>query len=383
MRSKIGWRRTPKPLNKCKRILVIRPDEIGDVVMTSPFFRVLRRTAPGASITVLTNIACASLLQNCPYVDKCIGLPFTATKDARRRGSVVFAAMCLKLRKMLGGFDIVLLPRVDEDWYCAELVGHLLAGRGSVLMNSGVFIKPSEPTPPPYLGLSDGKHEVLQVQSDVLSNLHFLWMISKAEHAVTDDQLEFWWSHRDEQEAQEWLKLNLPVGSTLVFHPPGSHSPLRKWPDGKSRRLVEEILARTDFSLVVVGGPQDKWLEREFSNFSNPRVQLALIKFTLPQLGALIKQCGYFIGGDSGPMHIAAAVGAYTIGIFGPGCEQRFRPWSERSSVVSLRMHCAPDGQGSNIACCHSCVYSKNLCLFNITEEMVVKTLQEIVERCA
>ena len=367
----IGIKKRIPNLLTCKKILIIRPDEIGDVVLTSPFFRNLRRSAPKAKISVITNQACQSLLENCPYIDEVQSLPFMPTTDRKHCAKVVLHALILKLFKYFRGFDLILLPRLDADWYNSELVAHLLAGNGVIAMNSASFITWSN-NPPAKIGLADAYYSVHKPQSDVLSNLEFLkWCGGVCE---TQD-LEFWHSQTDVDGVENWLSKHALGVRRLVFHPPGGRSSLRRWPLGRSRDFAEKVLASTDFSIIVVGGLEDEFFRREFSSLEHSRFKMALGEFSLPQLGALIRSCGYFVGGDSGPLHIAASVGAKTIGIFGPGSETRFQPWSSSSTILSKCQSCSPDNSKSYEACCQKCIHAENLCLSELSE---VRVLNEI-----
>lgn len=376
IRNLLGWRRVKPGLADCRRILVVRPDEIGDVVLTSPFFRNLRSSAPHAHITVATNETCRPLLENCPHVDEVYSLPFKPSLEAAHRARLVIAAIKLKWSRLWRGFDLVLLPRVDADWYNAELAAHLLAGRGTVAMNTAGFISWSL-RPPESLHLADARHVAETPQSDSRANLQFLhWCGGQVDVGV----LEYWCTESDEQVVRKWLEDFPRSGSAIVFHPPGSHSALRRWASGRSRQLVQRLLDATDCSVIVVGGPIDAWLETEFAGMEHPRLRVAAGRFTLPQLGCLIRQCGYFVGGDSGPMHIAAAVGARTVGIFGPGSEVRFKPWSDRSAVVSLRYDCSPDKKQTYEACCQQCIHPENRCLTELSADRVLREALEFFE---
>jgi len=373
IRNRLGWRRHSKLPSECKRILVIRPDEIGDVVLTSPFFRNLRKGAPHAKITALTNETCRHLLEECPYIDELHTLPFKPSIEPCYQSHLVLAALKLKWSKFLGGFDLVLLPRVDADWYNAELVAHLLAGCGAVLMNSASFVYWSN-SPPESGALKDFRYAVCKPQNDALSDLEFL---KRCGGTVDTENLEFWKSENDSAAVKKWLSAHVAGARKLVFHPPGGRSQLRRWPAGRSSEFVEKLLVGTDFSIIVVGGPEDEHYRQEFSSLRHLRLKVALGEFSLTELGALIQTCGYFVGGDSGPMHIAAAVGAKTIGIFGPGSEKRFRPFSQNARVVSTQAICAPDGSQTYEACCQSCIYPENRCLTELSADRV---LEEVVE---
>jgi ADP-heptose:LPS heptosyltransferase len=71
-------------------------------------------------------------------------------------------------------------------------------------------------------------------------------------------------------------------------------------------------------------------------------------------------------------MHVAASVGAETVGIFGPGSQTRFMPWSEKSNVSSLRLKCAPDQVGSYEAYCLGCIHAENRCMTELRADDVL-----------
>jgi ADP-heptose:LPS heptosyltransferase len=145
---------------------------------------------------------------------------------------------------------------------------------------------------------------------------------------------------------------------------------------GRSHEFILQLLADTDFEVIVIGGPGEEWVRNEISSINNPRIRFAFNAFNLTKLGAVIQQCGYFVGGDSGPMHIAAAVGAKVVGIFGYASETRFRPWSEKAEVVSLRYHCSPDQRGTYEANCQKCIYPENRCLTELSVDKVMSEIQ-------
>lgn len=378
----LGVRPARLVVPECRRILVIRPDEIGDVVLTSSFLRNLRLAAPSAKISAVVSTACRSLWEHCPYLNAVFSLPFAVrgSEDSGGRhdlGALMSAALRLKLTRMRTGFDLVLLPRADADWYGAEMAAHVLAGRGAVAMNSADFISWNF-APPQSPGLADFRYVCNKPQREPKANLEFLdWCGGVA----GDDALEFWHSPKDTAFVETWLARLRRNDRHVVFHPPGSRSQLRRWPAGRSRELIEKLLTRTDFSVVVVGGRQDEWVLEELDCFRNhPRVSVALHAFTLPQLGALIRACGFFVGGDSGPMHIAAAVGARTIGIFGPGTPTRFGPCGPLTDVVSLRYDCTPEIRQTWDRC-EVCVHDENRCLTELSADLVMDRFLALINR--
>lgn len=350
--------------------------------MTSPFFRNLRKAAPQAKIIALTNTTCSVLLEHCPFIDEVHSLPFRPTVDRQVIGRVIAKALKLRWSCFPCGFDLVLLPRPDADWYGSELAARVLVGSGAVVSNSADFIKWSKWSinPPQSPGLADVRCELKTPQSDVLSNLELLNMLGAD---VADNELEFWSSAEDRAFAANCLANGNAERRKMVFHPPSGRSLLKRWPAGRSRDLLEKLVEETDFEVIVVGGDQDHWVREELEGCDKARIRLAFDAFTLPQLGEVIRECGYFVGGDSGPMHIAAAVGAKVVGIFGYASEMRFRPWSDAARVVSLRYHCSPDVRQSYEPNCQSCIYPENRCLTELSAQAVFEEVRAYLGEAA
>jgi heptosyltransferase-2 len=364
--------RQPIPLASFHRILIIRPDDIGDVVLFSPFLRGIRDSAPSSYISVLANETCSVLIENCPYVDSVHTLPFDSCMTESYQEDLVVRAKDLRGTMNPREFDLILIPRADRDIYGAGLVARELAGPAKIYRSQAAFIK-SKDRPRENNEVATRVFRIRNPQSEVDSNIEFLRAIGGKEKG---NHLEFWNSQEDFDSVNNWLSREKIQGPFIVFHPLGSRSKLRRWPKGRCRELVKRIISTTEFSVVVVGGSLDEFIRDEFSDFHEPRFHFCLNQFTLPQLGALIKKSGYFVGGDSGPMHIAAAVGAKTVGIFGPGSQVRFGPHSSQSEVVSLKLDCSPDQRRSYEAACHTCIHEVNFCLAKIEVDMVMERIR-------
>src|SRR5262245_16529809 len=127
-----GGKVRPMPLAQARKILVLRPDEIGDVVLTTAFLRELRHAAPQAHIDLIVKGACRELVEHCPYVDAVHTFDFSS--DNMRRLRLCWRAWCLRSRRRVPtDFDLVLLPRRGPDYYDSVFLGHLLAGKGAIL----------------------------------------------------------------------------------------------------------------------------------------------------------------------------------------------------------------------------------------------------------
>ena len=90
---------------------------------------------------------------------------------------------------------------------------------------------------------------------------------------------------------------------------------------------------------------------------------------TIREMAAILKSCRFFIGNDSGPMHIAVAAGATAVGLFGPGEYNRFKPWGPAHAVIHLGLTCNP--------CSENCFFSEARCVRGISVEQVKEVLKK------
>lgn len=363
-----GWRPPRVPLGMAKRILVIRPDEIGDVVLTGPFLRALRQAAPQAHISLLVKEECRELVALCPHVDAVRSLPFSARWTAGRWLDLLIAAGRLKAALPKEGFDLVLLPRCDVDWYGAALIGHLLAGNGAVVRHRDA--RPGL-AGSPELAIITEDYANPVMEHEVLRPLRFLTWCGAA--AGPDSHLEAWVGDADRAFARGWLRSRFAGAAPLVvMHPSGGRSWLKQWPVEHFQATLVDLKAQTPFNILVVVGADEDWIAEAFAAQESERCAIGVGALGLRQLWAVLEQAALFIGGDCGPMHMASAAGTRVIGIFGPTSELRFRPWGANSSVVSLRYGCAPDVVKSFEDRCKTCYFLAPRCLTELPPGRVI-----------
>lgn len=379
LRQVLGLIPARMPIAKAHSILVIRPDAIGDVVLTSPFLRELRLGAPDAHITILVKYACRELVDYCPYVDEVHTLPFKHAGTQWDHLRLRWSALLLRWRLLpWRGYDLVLLPRRGADMYHSEMVGHLLAGHGALLVHREMRIKNSRP-PPPDPPVAFYAFSNPQVEHEVLHNLHFLAWCLGADSS--DSHLEIWCSDADRAFARVYLSNALPYSSPLiVVHPSGGNSPLKHWANERFCTVVRYLTSEMACRVLIIGGADESWISTEFATAAaDQSTALAVGDLTLRQLSAVLETASLFIGGDSGPMHIAAAAGIPVLAVFGPTSEVRFHPWGAKSHVVSLRYACSPDVLGTFEDRCRLCRFPEPLCLTELPTPLVISTVREIL----
>ena len=346
-----------RELADARHLLVIRPDELGDFVLTSAFLRELSRSAPRASITLVLKQSLYPLAEACPYVDRVLAYDWESCPWTRWR------SWHLKLRALrlwISGlattrFDRVFLPRGDEDIYGARFLASLCAPREKIEQNSLIP------------GTTSVTHEVQR-------SLDFL---VRCGGVFASDRLEVWTKPEDEAWAENYLSsLKLENRIVLAVHPSGGKSRLKQWPVEKFAETLRRLKAERDFCGLVIGGPDEKALGHSLQQSAEFMIDLTG-RLTLRQMAALLRRCDLFFGGDSGPMHVAATAGAPVVAVFGPTNIARFAPFGEAHRVVSRRLTCSPNGPAQVQDRCWECLYADPLCLTELPVDPVLDALRQ------
>jgi ADP-heptose:LPS heptosyltransferase len=361
-------------LGKIDSILVIRLDAIGDVLMTGPFLRELSQGYPRARISLVVAPQVLNLVETCPYVDRVLihHVP-PATRWwhplSRRLIHLSFARHELWPER----YDMAVLPRWGEDHYEATILAYL-----SGAPNRVGYAAPSE-GPQGKHGRHDRfltrviddrsvKHEV-QRNVDLLSGLGI--PPSSRQH-----KLEVWLTDEDQSLANRIVASS--NATKLVALGPGAGSPKRMWPIER----VEEVgrwLADGGARLVVVGGPGDEGFGEHLSRGIGDEVIDLTNRTTIRETAAVLAHCSLFCGNDSGPMHLAAAVGLPIVEIschplhgdkLHPNSPKRFGPWGVPLRVVQ------PEGPKDD--CATGCRVESPHCILNVRVDSVIAAIESL-----
>ncbi len=162
------------------------------------------------------------------------------------------------------------------------------------------------------------------------------------------------------QVRQQLASLGADLQRIIVGVHPSARLAVRRWPLDRFRRVVESLAARDDVQVLLIQDPDGYGSELGRS----PGV--ITVRPQLSELAAYLELCDMFIGNDSGPAHIAAAVGTPTITIFGSAVSEWYRPLGLGHRVVQVdEMPCRP--------CFDHCTRSENFCITGIPAERVLR----------
>jgi len=215
----------------------------------------------------------------------------------------------------------------------------------------------------PTRGVS--KHEV-EYQLDVL---RFLGANPE------EPRLEVWTTPDDERFAQKVLaRPGLSDKDLLIALAPGAAWAYRRWPTSRFIELGRWLQDRYQAVIIILAGKGERKLALEIEKGLQDKRTVNLAgQTTLREMAAILKSCKFFVGNDSGPMHVAVAAGVTAVGLFGPGDYDRFKPWGKDHEVIRLGLTCNP--------CSENCKFSKALCIQGIAVSQVQDVFTNRLDR--
>jgi ADP-heptose:LPS heptosyltransferase len=156
-----------------------------------------------------------------------------------------------------------------------------------------------------------------------------------------------------------------------VIHP-GSVMATKRWDPGRFAAVARTLMTR-GLTIVVTAGPGEESFASEVARQIDGSV--ILLSLSIPQLGELIRSAKLYVGNDSGPMHLAAAVGTPVVVPWGSSDSRRWRPWAVDHRVVQNPFECNPCPG-------YRCLVAESpLCIESVTAEQVTEAAEELMSR--
>jgi heptosyltransferase-3 len=321
-----------------RRALVIKLRHHGDVLLASPVFTALKRAAPGAEIDALVYAETAPMLQGHPAIARL----HVIDREVKRRGVLAQGQAELGLLRELLSRRYDLVVHLTEHPRGAWLT-RLLRPRYSVAreLADAHWLWRSSFSHYYRLPRTTRRHMV-ECNLDALRRLGLqpspaerkLVLASSAEEAARMSEL----LAQHGLAAQRFVQLH-----------PGSRWMFKTWSADGYAALIER-LAADGWRIAITGAPAER--ERELidaiagalSPIGRAAVADIAGKLTLRELAALTARARIFVGVDSAPMHIAAAVGTPVVALFGPSSEVEWAPWQVPHRLITSEHPCRPCG---------------------------------------
>ncbi|HYE18523.1 MAG TPA: glycosyltransferase family 9 protein [Tepidisphaeraceae bacterium] len=351
-----------------KKILIIKPSAIGDVVHTLPILNLVRTRWPDAHIAWLVTPGCAGMIDGHPQLDEIILF------DRKRlagwwRSPKTFAALSRFKRELRAKqFDLVLDLQglFRSGWLARKTRAPVRVGFRNAREFAWAFYTHRVPIDTMeqhavdrYLKLAryigcEGETKFVFPHTDT-DRATVRTMLADAVNA--DSSFSRWACPARPEAPPSDRPSDSPVALPYAILAPTTNWETKRWPSERFAALVPLLRDRFGLASVLIGGPDVAGLSAQIPGAINLGG-----KTSLRELCALIEGAQLVIANDSGPMHIAAAMNRPLVTVFGPTNPVRTGPYQRPGSVVRLALPCSP---------CYSRTCSHQSCLKWLPEESV------------
>ena len=333
------WRRDNNPASPARdSFILFRLDALGDLVLTTPVFRELKRTYSAAHITVVVQPAYRSILETSPYIDELLCVPSFRNSGLLKPARYLIGVLIFYWRELRGRrFDVAICPRWDTDEHLATLLCALTraqlrvgyserASTGKRRFNRGfdrAFDICRDPGPL--------RHEVERNSA----------ILEAVGASVNDSSTEISLRPQDHEYASEVLR-DVPEDRVLIALGIGAQSPGRRWPLERYSALIGELSREFPVHTVITCAPSDHQHAVHLAD-TLPGSSTISNSAAIRETCALLERCDLFIGNDTGAAHLAAAMHCPTIVVSRhpkdgdpehPNSPARFGPWGVAGSVL-------------------------------------------------
>lgn len=301
------------------KILLRGPNWVGDAVLAIPAMKAIRRRFPEAEITLLVRPWVAGVFTSAPFIDKVWSEP----RPAGFRDWIRISRSLHEKR-----FDLALLfPNSFESAAMLFLgripqrVGYATDGRSWMLTNS---IKPSQ----------EKRHQIH----------YYLDLAAAVTAAVDHPSIEIEANAEEKSHARKLLSSAgiAPDRGFLVLNPGAAYGSAKRWSEDRFAEAGDLLASQLALDVVIIGSEKERSIAERIQGLMRSRVAVLSGRTSLETLIGVISQSALVVTNDSGPMHIAAALGVPTVAVFGPTDDVATGPYGLRTRVVRQPVDCSP-----------------------------------------
>lgn len=322
-----------------KKILVIRLDRIGDMVMSTPIFRALKEKWPEDQITVLTNPVNRNIVINNPFIDHIL----VYDRENKHKSMSDRLLFFRSIRE--GNFDLVIDPYLDYELKTSFLtrfigkkfrLGFEFAGRGifyNIRYQSNAFPVSAE------------ERHMVDYYLDLITCLGI---------EAKQRQPEMFLSTDEKENAYKLLeKAGVNAESKIIGIHPGGNYQSQRWSVKKFAAVSDHLITNYDAIVVLFAGQAEKQLLSEFRDYA-VKTPPFLNDLGLREFMAVLSHCNLFLCNNSGPLHIATALNIPTVSTMGPTIPHHWWPRGNNHIVLRKDLDCSPCKKG--ICKTHECM---------------------------
>lgn len=337
-----------------KRILVVRTDRLGDVVLSTPVIKNLRDNFPRSFIAMIVRPYTKDIIEGNPYLNEVI----LYDKDNREKGWLSTLRFSRDLARKRFDLAVVLNPS-NRSNFIPFLAG--IPRRVGYDRKMGFLLTDR---------IKDTKHEGKKHEIEYNLDLIKVLAINPRDKSIfmplTSD-------------SENWVKEvfsreNILVSDKLVAINPGASDNSKIWISERYAQVADKLSER-GIKVIIIGGQGDKKIcQKVIENMHYPYINM-VANNNISQAASLLKRCSLFISPDTGLVHIASAVGAPVVCIFGrkqPGLSpRRWGPLGKNDIVLHKDVGC-------KVCLAHDCKIGF-ACLKAITAKEVLEAAERIL----
>jgi heptosyltransferase III len=362
-------KRVERPRAVPQRVLLLRPDHIGDVLLSAPAVALLRANLPNTHLTYLVGPWGAEAARHGPNVDAIRTLSFPGF--TRRHNPNLLQPYALLVREAARihreRYDMAVVLRPDHWW------GALLALAAGVPLRVGTNTPETRPLLTHCTAIRVNEHAARHTLA--VAHLALSVVGAPADPPLDPDRASAFTLPAAAQRAaaELWAHFGLhPLANVIALHP-NAGAPLKSWPVASWARLAD-ALARQGHAVLLAGAPSDRRLLKAIADRTTRRPHVAAGQ-SLDVSAALYERCALLVTVDSGAGHLAAAVGTPTVRLYGPAPPTVFGPWpaaSDQHVLMTEQLACAPCGYLEAPPCGAKAVPA---CMLALSVDAVVKAV--------
>lgn len=339
------------------KVFILKPSSLGDVVQALPVLRLIKRHLPQSEIFWWLDAGLLPLLEGDPDLSGIIPFERRRWRSPFRWGEVWNSISTIRSH----GFDWVI-----------DLQSLARSGLVAWLANGALTVGLDDPREG-----ARGLYDVIVPRSSFHTHAVDWYLAVLRPLGVPVEGNFAWLADRPKVAAMVREKWRPGTGRWIVLQP-GARWLNKRWPTehfAEAARTLAEGFA--DLHFVILGSPADQAAGKTIAAAVPDRCLDLTGRTTLPEMIEWIRLCQLMITNDTGPMHVAAALGKPTVALFGPTEARRTGPYRQVDQVLRFDLPCAPCMKDS-------CTYTKPMeCLRALTPDRVVARVAELLQRNA
>jgi lipopolysaccharide heptosyltransferase II len=308
------------------RILIVRTDRMGDLILSTPVIRSLRQAFPDAYLGMMVDVKHRELVEGNPDLNAV--LLFDKTGSEKSVWGTVQFVRKLKAHQ----FETALILHSTNRVIWITLLAGIRRRIGYARRLSWALTDPV-----PYRKPEGRRHE-LEYNLDLLSRLGIpkpSWMLYVPVQSAQQEKIAVWLKGHGKQ-----------TDAPLVVLHPGASCPSKRWPADRFAQAGDQLIQQLGAQVVVVTGPDGLEQGQAVAQLMRQPPLTALGTLSLGELAALLKAAQILISNDSGPVHLASAMQTPVVSIFGRWSQglspQRWGPTGPQSRVLHKDIGCRP-----------------------------------------